>query len=50
MTKSLERLCMSKAPGHSTCLKLMLMTITIQGLTLATTNAAAKQTLMFGSS
>ena len=33
---------MSRAPGHSVCLKSMLMTVTMQGLTLEAIIAAEK--------
>ena len=36
----------SRAPGHSVCLKNMLRTITMQGLTLAAITASQKHTLM----
>ena len=42
--------CRSRAQGHSAwCLKGMLRTITMQGLTLETITAAEKQTSMLGS-
>ena len=39
----------STAPGQSACLKSMLRTITMQGLTLAAITAAEKRTLMLDS-
>ena len=39
---------MSRSPGHSVCLKGMLRTIIMQGLTLTAVMAAEKQTLMLG--
>ena len=39
----------SRAPGHSVCLKSMLRTITIQGLTLAAIIASEKPSLMLDS-
>ena len=41
--------CRSRTPGHSVCLKGMLRTMTMQGLTLAAIIAAEKQTLMLES-
>ena len=40
---------MSRAPGHSACLKSMSRTMTMEGLTLAAITAAEKRTLMLDS-